>query len=300
MSNYTEFGIFMTLLDGKVHKATDLAETFEVSTKTIYRQTNKLVYAGFPITTTTGKNGGIFLASKFNCSTWFFNEEELAYLLSIVNISNSAYPQLNEIICCKLKEHIKQHGLTINDKIQTKFFVDNSRWNQQSNKNYKLAKELACCCLYNKKIKILYHGSEAFRLVDPYCVVLKDDNYYLYAFCNEKSDFRLFRLDRISEYQATEQTYEKINIDLSKRPWNNSTFARIKITIEADTLTIDDIKSWAIIKKQNENSCTFEATHNIGLIHKLIEYGNKIKIISPFSIIDEITKECAKIINLYK
>ena len=105
MNNYIEFGIFLLLLDNKVYTAKKLAERFEVSTKTIYRHINKLVYAGLPITTCTGKNGGIMLSNKPDYNYYFFSKDEIMSLLSLIKNNKTVdnnyallYEKLNTVI----------------------------------------------------------------------------------------------------------------------------------------------------------------------------------------------------------
>lgn len=106
MSNYLQFAIFLNILDGKMHTAQEIAEKLEVSTKTIYRNTNKLIYAGLPITTATGKNGGILLTKKFYVNTWFFSKEELDYMLDILSTNKTINPITNNIITNKIVNHL--------------------------------------------------------------------------------------------------------------------------------------------------------------------------------------------------
>ena len=58
-------GIVYLLLNKKTVTAKELAERFEVSVRTIYRDVENLSMAGIPIYTRKGKNGGISLMSQF-------------------------------------------------------------------------------------------------------------------------------------------------------------------------------------------------------------------------------------------
>jgi len=66
MQNNRLFQILYYILErGKV-TATELAEKFEVSVRTIYRDVDSLSSAGIPIYTTQGKGGGIEIAEDFS------------------------------------------------------------------------------------------------------------------------------------------------------------------------------------------------------------------------------------------
>ena len=68
------FRILYYLVDkGKV-TAPDLAEKFEVSVRTIYRDIDVISSAGIPIYATTGRNGGIQIANDFIINKTLFSE----------------------------------------------------------------------------------------------------------------------------------------------------------------------------------------------------------------------------------
>lgn len=287
----------MTLLDSKNHTATELAEKFEISTKTVYRQTSKLVSAGFPITTILGKNGGIMLANKYVCDTWFFSAEELSFIANIICSNKSINPQISNLVFEKIKHHISNNNMTDATKKINSIVVDNSQWFSSSNQNINKYHDIVLACENSKEIEIEY--GEKKRVVQPYSIVFKENSYYLYAFCTIKQDFRLFKLDRILSYIIYENTFKKCDIKIENQPWNKTSFEKIEIVIATDTTTSKEISSWTNISKIDENKYQFTATYNHGLINRLIEYGNKIKIISPQKIISDVVKTCQNITNLY-
>ena len=59
------FKILYYLLDKGTATAPELAERFEVSVRTIYRDIDMLSSAGIPVYTTTGHGGGIHLIDNF-------------------------------------------------------------------------------------------------------------------------------------------------------------------------------------------------------------------------------------------
>lgn len=299
MSNFTEFGIFLSLLDGKPHKASELADQLEISTKTVYRQINKLAYAGFPITTSTGKNGGISIAGKFLCDTWFFTEVELAYLLNLINSSHNINPRLSSILSGKIKEHILSKDLSMANSLTGKLFIDTLPWFNTSSTSLSNYKTLLDACNNNTKIEITYYPSPLKRIIDPYCIVYKESNYYLYAFCNNKQQFRLFKLNKITYLNITNIQFLRKDINLNNRPWNNSKFNMVDVYLKCNKQTILDISSWAKVEDADNDTYKVVAVNNNGLIHKFMEYGNNIKILKPKSIVESLCNECKNLLNHY-
>ena len=66
------FGILYYLLDKGRATAPELAEKFEVSVRTIYRDVDAISSAGIPIYVTTGRNGGIQFLDDYVLNKSFF------------------------------------------------------------------------------------------------------------------------------------------------------------------------------------------------------------------------------------
>ena len=69
-------GIIYILLKKGTVTAGELAERFEVSTRTIYRDVENLSMAGIPVYTSKGKNGGISLTEQFVLYKLMVSDEE--------------------------------------------------------------------------------------------------------------------------------------------------------------------------------------------------------------------------------
>ena len=70
------FEIVYILLQKRRVTAKELAEHFEVSTRTIYRDLDALSMAGIPLYTNKGHQGGIFLMEDYVLHRSMFSEEE--------------------------------------------------------------------------------------------------------------------------------------------------------------------------------------------------------------------------------
>lgn len=68
--------IIYLLMHKKTVTAKQLADHFEVSTRTAYRDIDTLCKAGIPIYTTKGKGGGIHLIDSFVLNKWILSEQE--------------------------------------------------------------------------------------------------------------------------------------------------------------------------------------------------------------------------------
>lgn len=79
------FQIVYILLDRKIVTAKELADYFEVSTRTIYRDVETLSGAGIPVYMNKGKGGGITLLPEFVLNKAVITEKEKEEILSSLN-----------------------------------------------------------------------------------------------------------------------------------------------------------------------------------------------------------------------
>ena len=82
MAEYRLFQMVYYLMDKGNTTAPELAEKFEVSIRTIYRDIDILSSAGIPVYTTQGKGGGIFLPENFILNRSLISEEEQNQILA--------------------------------------------------------------------------------------------------------------------------------------------------------------------------------------------------------------------------
>lgn len=156
------FKIVYHLLDKGQATASELAEKFEVSTRTIYRDINALSGAGIPIYAEAGRNGGIRLIDHFVLNKAVLSEEEKQEILIALQSIN-ATQNINS------SETLQKLSALFHLNSENWLEVDFSRWgNKESDKEkFELLKSAIIHC---QNVKIHYASSyEALseRIVQP-------------------------------------------------------------------------------------------------------------------------------------
>lgn len=105
------FEMVYILLRKKTVTAKELAEHFEVSTRTIYRDLDTLSSAGIPIYTSKGKGGGISLIENYVLKQSLFSEEEQKELLMSLQGLNAINTPNMESILNKLSAIFNQESI---------------------------------------------------------------------------------------------------------------------------------------------------------------------------------------------
>lgn len=211
------FRIVYCLLEKGQATASELAERFEVSVRTIYRDIDSLSAAGIPIYAESGRNGGIRLMPDFVLDQTVLSEEEKQEILSALQSINITQNMGESQTLQKLS--------ALFDLPSDKWLeVDFSRWGDQKfdNEKFELLKRAVIRC---KSVRIRYagaDGTERERTVQPHKLVYKSKAWYLKAFCMEKQEMRTFKLNRILDYEILEED-----------------FVRRRIPVETDDAPID-------------------------------------------------------------
>ncbi|MFV0351766.1 MAG: helix-turn-helix transcriptional regulator [Oscillospiraceae bacterium] len=187
------FGIVYTLLRKNNITAKELAQQFEVSVRTIYRDIEVLSAAGIPLYTALGKGGGISLLDDFVLNrSALSKEEQEQVLLALQNFSAVGNPKA-ETALAKLGGLFKREEPTWLE-------VDYSRWGNTEEDNQLFAL-LRAAILQYEVVQLEYvdaWGNRTSRMAEPVRLVYKSNAWYVRAFCQDKAALRTFKLARIA------------------------------------------------------------------------------------------------------
>lgn len=198
------FKIVYHLLDKGRATASELAEKFEVSVRTIYRDIDALSGAGIPIYAEAGRNGGIYLMNDFVMDKAVLTEEEKREILTALHSINSTSNIDNSQILQKL-------SAIFNVGSESWLEVDFSRWGNNGTDNAKF-ELLKSAVIQQRCVKITYansYGTISERIIQPLKVLYKSMSWYLKAYCTEKQDYRIFKLTRIITLEMLSDTFDK-------------------------------------------------------------------------------------------
>lgn len=180
--------------------ASELAEKFSVSKRTIYRDIKALEQAGVPILTEDGK--GYTLMDGYRIPPVMFTESEANALITaeqliLKNKDASFVKEYTEAISkikSVLRNNTKDKANLLSNRIVFRQNADNNRTS-----NYLSTLQLALTNFNLTKIK--YHSPDTNqtteRTIEPFAIYSTQENWLLIAFCRLRKEFRAFRLDRI-------------------------------------------------------------------------------------------------------
>lgn len=286
------FKIIYYLLGKGKATAPELAEKFEVSVRTIYRDIDALSGAGIPIYTEAGRNGGIHLMSDFVLDKAVLSEQEKQQILTALQSINTAQNIESSQVLQKLSAIFDMSS-------ENWLEVDFSGWGNKEfdNKKFELLKSAVIHC---KNVKINYAGSYGAiseRIVQPCKLVYKSKAWYLEAFCTKRQDWRIFKLNRIINMEVLNEHFLRRNfpksIDSSEGEYNQITLRFMK---EAAYRVYDEFDETQIQQQENGDLIvSAEMPEDEWLTGFLLSFGTQVDVISP-AYLKNVLAEQAKII----
>ena len=196
-------GILSVLLQEDKVTAPELAERFDVSRRTINRDIEDLCRAGIPIRTAQGAGGGISIMDGYRMDRTILTSKDmqmiLAGLRSLDSVSGSSYyGQLMEKIRAGSSAFIIGRDSIL---------IDLSSWYRDS-----LAPKIETMqdAIGDRRlIRFRYYApsGESDRTVEPYFLVFRWSSWYLWGWCTDRKDYRLFKLNRMDRVLETDKEF---------------------------------------------------------------------------------------------
>lgn len=300
--------IIMILLDQKRISAQELADMFEVSPRTIYRDIDAINMAGIPIRSTSGVGGGFEVMPEYKIDKKVFSANDLsALLMGLSSLSNMI--RGDELIhaLAKVKSFIPADKAKDIDLKVNQIWIDLSPWT--GNRNTQPYLEMIKEGLQENKLLsfeyVAHHGNRTKRIVEPYQLVLKGSHWYLQAYCRKRNDFRLFRLSRMSNLQMQEEIftprhYQKPQLDFDDILTSMQT--KIKLRIHKSVMDrVLDFCSYEDFSPDDDGYyiVDFPFVENEYHYDILLGFGDKCECLEPVQIREKMKRRIQDMAALY-
>ena len=294
-------GILSVLLQEEKTTAPELAERFEVSRRTINRDIEDLCKAGIPIRTVQGTGGGISIMDGYRMDRTILTSKDmqmiLAGLRSLDSVSGSSYyGQLMEKIQAGSSEFISG---------KDSILIDLSSWYRES-----LAPKIETIQdgIENRHMLTFRYyapSGESDRIVEPYYLVFRWSSWYLWAWCCDRKDYRLFKLNRMVHVREKDTVFvcrEAALPDLSDEKIFPDGI-KVKALFEAN-------QKWRLVEEfgpacfteygDGRLLVTVDYTDMESLVTWLMTFGDKVEVLEPKEARNEIARMANKMAMIYR
>ena len=204
-------GITLILLDKERVSASFLAQTFEVSVRTIYRDVEALSMAGVPVYSTPGVGGGIQIMPGFKLEKGMFGNDDLsAMLIALSSLDGVIDRGVLASAEAKLRSLIPDQQASFVQFKANCVRIDRSPWIRNRHVDTHLDRIREALDQRNiVEIAYINHrGEESQRVVEPHQIVFKNGAPYMYGWCRKRQGFRLFKFSRILDLRILGEAFE--------------------------------------------------------------------------------------------
>jgi predicted DNA-binding transcriptional regulator YafY len=301
--------IVLELQGKRTRRAGDLAATFEVSKRTIYRDMEALCEAGVPLIAVPGR--GYALIEGYFLPPLSFTEDEAAMLLLgsdfIARHFDAQYRLAAQSAGRKIEAVLPE---TLRDQVA--YLRSNILSISEETRHPETVQKLRRAILQEKTVRFSYHtrftqegdSAESVRDADPYGLYFAVDTWYLTAYCHTRREIRHFRLDRMRHLDVLERTFarppgfrmERIEAEEKGRVVIRALFD------PSVTPWVKESRSFYIAATEETPEgvlVTLRARHENEVLPWLLGWGVQVRVLEPPSLQKRLAEEARKIIEKY-
>jgi len=292
-------GILTVLLQNDRVTAPYLAEKFEVNRRTIGRDIDTLCQAGIPIVSHQGTGGGFSIAEGFKLDKHVLTTSELSSIIAALKglgsvsektriertldklgANSEAVVSLYEPVVINLASHYKGD---LTAKIET----------------------IKQSILKNQLIEFDYISDkgESHRRIEPYIVVFQWSSWYVFGFCLERMDWRMFKLQRLWNLSVSNEPFIMREIPPERRDFNWQLAEDKKLIALFDkSVKYLLIEAYGLkCFRETDEGLYFEVgyTNQSYIVGWLLSFGDNVKVLEPSELAAEIQTTAKNIYSIY-
>lgn len=293
------FKIVYYLLENGKATAAELAEEFEVSIRTVYRDLDAISAAGIPVYATQGKGGGISLLEDYVLEKSLLSEKEKEQILMALQGITATDGEIAAQLLSKLSALFQLKNM---DWIE----VDFSDW-VKNTAQQDLFNSIKKAIFDQHIITFTYFDNNGLRLnrpVKPIKLVFKSKDWYLYGFCILKNDYRFFKLTRMKELMISEETFVREAIEVPKikaEIQNDATVdVDLKFSKEVAFRVYDEFTDAVATDEENNLYVTASLPDHERMYSYLLTFGNFVEVLAPDFVRRQLTEKLKAMLEKYE
>lgn len=283
--------ILMLLTSRRKVTAQEIADRFDISVRSVYRYIEEMNVAGVPIDVVRGRYGGLFIADTFRLPSGFFTRGEYAATIDALTAMSA---NMNDEDVLSALEKLQRQQKTDKRELSVcgNIIVDGGAWADLGKfpQKMQICEQAVRDCLCLEIDYISREGEHSRRVIDPHVLILKQNVWYVFAFCHSRQDFRTFKIGRIKDARITGRTFVKQEITKDDLPLNFEYTSEelIPVTMEIKKDAVPDVEEWLGVDNVEPRGNALIANVSLPdddmLVGKILGFGGKVKVLSPKSL----------------
>ncbi len=293
--------ILIHLQSRRVVRAIEIAERFNISLRTVYRDIKTLEEAGIPIIGEAGIGYSIMDGYKLP-PVMFTREEATSFLTAekfIENLTDISTSRVYKSAMYKIKAILKAADKTLLEEIDNSIAV--LKTTNQLRINNKDHLQLLLEGIAKKRVLTIdyfanHNQQHTQRKIEPIGIFYKESYWHLIAFCKMRNDYRDFRVDRINKVLVTDIIYTNKHPTLQNylnQTANEQSLDLVKILVEKEIYThLEYQKYYSGFVSEKFIDDKVEMTFLTGSLESFARwfmmFGDKAQIVSPQKLEDRV------------
>ncbi|NUO99856.1 MAG: YafY family transcriptional regulator [Nonomuraea sp.] len=283
----------------------ELAERLGVSRRTVRRDVGRLRELGYPVAATMGSEGGYRLVAGTAMPPLLLDDEEAVAITvglataarhpvqGIEEASVRALAKLEQVLPSRLRHRVASLGTaTVPLPGPDGFEVDPAQLTA-----------LAVAIANREQVRFRHRaadGTESARLADPHRLVAAGRRWYLLAHDRDRDDWRVFRIDRVSDARGTGARIT------SREPADPAAFVAARLysgvpTYEAVVVlhapAARIVAEWGEVTPVDERTCLLRAHADTldWLAFRLLALGCEFEVREPYELVAHLRDLAARL-----
>ncbi|ULL19303.1 YafY family transcriptional regulator [Paenibacillus sp. H1-7] len=187
------------LLNNEVLSASALAEKYNVSQRTIYRDIEAICAAGIPVVSYQGVNGGYGIMEEYKMDKSLLGSYDVGSLITILHSMSTVFEDDRAMETINKLQTIQNHQTP-----SLSMDIGNRRAYNE------ILRVLRTAITDRRVVRFEYINAKnerAGRSVEPIRLMYKYNSWYLYGFCRGRKDYREFRISRMAELVSSTEYF---------------------------------------------------------------------------------------------
>lgn len=296
-------GITMYLLNRDKASAKELADRFEVSVRTIVRDMDALSGAGIPIASYPGSGGGYAILDTYRLDRRFATAADYRNILTALQALLTAYDSR------ELSDTAEK--LPVQSGPPQHVFFDFSVCREGTYTEPYL-RLLDRAIGQRQIVRFDYTGADGIchpRRVQPLALSYRWYAWYLFAFCEHKQDYRIFKLNRMEHLTALSHTFPDIHGDtaaLLRQHWERDRSDLVTVTLRCRPVVRAAVMEHfhpELLEQEDSGALLYRFTvpqNERFWFSMLLGFGNDVEVLEPAWLRQRLTEKAEEILALYE
>jgi predicted DNA-binding transcriptional regulator YafY len=291
--------LLLTLADGRLHGAPELASAFGVSQRSIYRDMDTLSCMGFPIEAIPGRQGGFRVLPGYAFDRSVLDSGELSAVTAALEglgratglaDAGGARSKLAALVAAQPNRRGSWLRIELAGGAAERSRLDLLRGAIES----------------RNLLAIGYRDTEgrsSERTIEPVAIVYLWQSWYLWAFCRLRNDFRLFRLSRITRMRPLMARFDERpepSPDAWRESWESGGTTAMKLRFSPGLATrADESFEETAPLPDGGRLVSLELPENEWLYGYLLSFGAGLTVLEPERVARELATRASEIAENY-